>query len=310
MNTTPWLYVWGEALIDRFPEKDVVGGAPLNVARHLGALNLSPMLCTSVGNDALATIVDNELKRFGVDTRHINTVNDKPTGTVTVGMNSQGHHTFNIEPDQAYDYIQLQEPRTPTERPVFFYYGSLAQRQHHNLIKLQHAFNSQPCIRFFDLNWRQGHVDQQTVITLWSQANIVKINDDELFMLVDWWKLDEWMPTTALPEQGSTLACIESLCRHTQIDQVHVTYGAQGAAVFNRNGECITSVEAPKLERLVDTVGAGDAYSAVVMAGTAMGVSLNTTVKAAVEFASTVCTFRGAAPESLSVYETLQKQLG
>jgi fructokinase len=43
--------LFGEILIDRFPEQEVLGGAPFNVTRHLQAFGCTPVLISRVGRD-------------------------------------------------------------------------------------------------------------------------------------------------------------------------------------------------------------------------------------------------------------------
>jgi fructokinase len=45
------LAVFGEALVDQFPDRVVMGGAPFNVARHLAGLGFSPLMITRIGAD-------------------------------------------------------------------------------------------------------------------------------------------------------------------------------------------------------------------------------------------------------------------
>jgi fructokinase len=47
------IVIWGEVLWDRFPDGDQLGGAPANVAWHLGQAGGWARLVTRVGDDEL-----------------------------------------------------------------------------------------------------------------------------------------------------------------------------------------------------------------------------------------------------------------
>ena len=303
------LHVWGEALVDCFPDRRVVGGAPLNVARHLGALGLKPCLHSVLGQDDLAQVITDELQRFAVDTRYLGSTKEYPTGQVTVHMDTNHGHRFEIEKNQAYDHIPAFNVNTDDSAQPIIYYGSLAQRSESNFDNLLQSLQSGNAIRFFDINWREGHVDPERIHLLWNQSHIVKVNEDELAMIGGWWAKEHSSGLKNLPEAGQHSRLIECLCAVTSIQSVHVTFGAAGAAVFNAKGICIAVTAATPPSTLVDTVGAGDAYAAIIVAALALKLPLGVALTAAVGFASSICGLRGAAPESLAFYAPLKHQL-
>jgi fructokinase len=96
--------VLGEALIDRFPGGDVIGGAPFNVARNLALLGAAPLMITRIGTDALGDSIVADFERFAMDTRGLQRDPAHATGTVAVHMQGT-HHTFEIGADSAWDHL-------------------------------------------------------------------------------------------------------------------------------------------------------------------------------------------------------------
>src|SRR6187431_2540546 len=98
--------IFGEVLADIFPDKTVLGGAPFNVARHLQAFGLRPVLISRVGQDALHDKLLQEMHRLEMDLSGLQTDATYPTGHVKVLLTEDGNHQFDILQDQAYDHIQ------------------------------------------------------------------------------------------------------------------------------------------------------------------------------------------------------------
>src|SRR5690348_15362229 len=101
----PRVLLFGELPIDRFPEGDVFGGAPFNVARHLAAFGCEPTLVTRIGLDEAGARALQVLENCGLVTHGIQLDSTYPTGTVAVRFAAGGIHRFDILPNQAYDHI-------------------------------------------------------------------------------------------------------------------------------------------------------------------------------------------------------------
>ena len=72
------------------------------------------------------------------------------------------------------------------------------------------------------------------------------------------------------------------------------TMGSSGSILINRKESSF--IDAPKV-KVVDTVGAGDSFTAILIAGILNGVCLKDTHKAATNVAAYVCTQNGATPK-------------
>ena len=125
----PRVAVIGEALIDRFPDADVIGGAPFNVARNLALLGAAPVMITRIGADALGDTIAADFARLQMDTCGLQRDPAHATGTVAIHM-SGTQHTFEIDADAAWDHLDANEAAQVirASAPAVVYFGTLAQR--------------------------------------------------------------------------------------------------------------------------------------------------------------------------------------
>jgi len=63
--------VFGEALFDCFGERELPGGAPLNVAWHLQALGWNPLLVSRIGADDQGQRITKRMQDWGMNTTGI-----------------------------------------------------------------------------------------------------------------------------------------------------------------------------------------------------------------------------------------------
>jgi len=305
--------IFGEALVDVFHEGDVAGGAPFNVARHLAALGLQPLFITRLGDDARGRMLQAELARFGMDLAGVQIDAVRPTGEVRVDESAPGVHTFTILPDKAWDHMSGSDAvaalASCAAPPGLLYYGTLAQRHADSRMAIQALQAALPGRGWCDLNWRAGHVDPATALAIMHSARAVKVNETELHMVLGWLGLRD-PSLDRRPAAGLRSDAVARLCAGGAVEQVVVTYGADGYAAFGRDGVCLAAGPAEPVTRMVDTVGSGDAFTAVVIAGELCGWPLTTTLERANRFAAALCAVRGAAPEQLSFYESWKSDWG
>ena len=288
-NSPPFsIAIFGEVLADIFPNATVLGGAPCNVARHLRAFQQHPLLISRVGNDALKEALFSELIKRDINPSGIQLDPVYPTGQVTVQMESGTHH-FEIKPDQAYDHIH---PHTLATQPDIAYFGTLAQRSNESSLALDVFLNDAKCPRFLDVNLRSPWYNKNTIQHALSRAEIVKTNEEELKIICDLFE-----PACSNDKDRALF-----LLKKFNLQHLFVTCGEHGAWVLSDNGEERKAEGQALNAALIDTVGAGDAFSAVCMVGFLHGWSIQTMLARANTFASTLCTIQGAAPDSSDFY--------
>ncbi len=287
--------LFGEVLADRFPDRSVLGGAPFNVARHLQAFGLRPVLITRTGNDALRDELLTSMERFGMDTLGVQCDPVHPTGQVVVHM-EQGGHRFEISPNQAYDFIHAAVARMValSIQPDLIYFGTLAQRHKVSRRALNTLLQSVDAPHFLDINLREPWFDLQTIRRSMLCADLVKVNDEELAYLARQLKLPG----------DSARAQAGALIERFSLEKIVVTCGAEGAWQLTADG-AETRAEGGVLPgSIVDTVGAGDGFASVYILGTLLGWPASLTLSRANRFAAAICGIRGAIPDDAGFYET------
>ena len=297
-NTHHDMLVFGEALVDDFITEQVVGGAPFNVARNLAAFGLAPRMITRIGVDKAGALVSAEFDRFGLSRDCLQVDDTEATGRVVVER-TDGDHRFIILPNQAYDHI-APLPDSVAQGATTIYFGTLAQRTHGSRAALQQLLRASRAERYLDLNVRVGQVTERCVYESLREADIVKVNEEELQDLFGWYTHTRH-DTADMNHPGLRSACA-SLLRTFSLTMMIVTLGARGAVLFQSDGPTIVSAPSAPPVKLVDTVGAGDAFSAVFLLGRSRGWPLATTLARANEFAGAVCTITGAVPADLAFY--------
>ncbi|MDO9106189.1 MAG: carbohydrate kinase [Methylovulum sp.] len=276
----------GEVLFDQFPDgKRILGGAPFNVAWHLQAFGQQPCFISRVGDDAQGAGIRAAMQAWGMDTGHLQTDTEHPTGTVNVAINN-GEPSYDILDQQAYDFIaagQFME-----QRYSIIYHGTLALRHRQSSCALSALKNRHTGKVFVDVNLRAPwwHID--TVGQWLSNADWLKLNDDELLQLA--------------PPHNNLKASMCWLLEHYQPEALVVTCGSQGALALTGSGEFTETAPAEGLA-VTDTVGAGDAFAAVLLLGIQQGWSLRLTMDRAQEFASALVTQQGATVHDMRFYQ-------
>ena len=282
----PHPVLFGEVLFDCFPDgSTVLGGAPLNVARHLHAFGFTPLLLSAVGVDLLGEQLLARLEALGLETRGIGVDPHHPTGTVAVAL-AAGEPAFTIRPEVAWDFIASD----PVELPAvagLLYHGSLALRRVAARTAFEQLRRRLGAPVFLDVNLRAPWWSRNEVRALIAGARWIKLNRDEL---------------AALADAGDEAAAVGELRDLGDVELVVVTRGAAGAAAYPRAGRALTVAPDPAGVRVVDTVGAGDAFASVLICGLLRGWPLATTLERAQAFASRIVGVRGALPDDPTLH--------
>jgi fructokinase len=285
----------GEVLFDDFQDRSrVLGGAPFNVAWHLQAFGLEPVVVTRIGDDELGAKIVAAMDDWGMDRRAVQVDPSAPTGRVEVDLDGDGP-AFDILPDQAYDRLDSAAAVTAVRSvpTAVLYHGSLLARSEAGRRALHELGAAVAAPVFMDVNLRDPWWDAATVLSLLDHAQWAKLNDDELDRLAD--------PPDDPAMAGDAEATAERFARRHDLGQLVITCGARGAMVFT-DGRLIAG-RPPESIEVVDTVGAGDAFSAVWIAGALGGWATGATVARALDFAAMVCGHRGATTDERRLYD-------
>jgi len=286
-HSTQQIALFGEVLMDQFPDgQQVLGGAPFNVAWHLQAFGQHPCFISRIGNDAVGESIRQTMVDWGMSVESLQTDPDYPTGTVKVTINKD-EPDYEILANQAYDFIAAQQ-LNPANLYSVIYHGTLALRnrvseQALNDLKARHTGKV-----FVDVNLRAPWWHKESVDHWVSKADWVKLNHDELMQL--------------LPPQSTLQDAMRLFLAQHDLDVLIVTCGSSGAMALDNAGEFFEVSPAGNLS-IADSVGAGDAFSAVLLLGMRQGWSLSATMERAQAFASALVTRRGATVQDSGFYQ-------
>ncbi len=285
-NAAPVL-VFGEVLFDCFPDgRRVLGGAPFNVAWGLKGFGQEPLFVSAVGADAAGRSVGEKMAAWGLRTDGLQSVPGQATGEVRVEFTAGEPH-YDICMPRAWDFTGDDGWRATT----LLYHGLLALRSEASRRTFAAIQARSKAIRFFDINLRPPY-DSPGLLRKWMQgADWLKLNLDELAAVSG---------VQAVPFAESA-AAVDRLRAEHGIRNVLLTAGADGLSIRGEYGDAICA-PAPPIGRRVDTVGAGDAISAVAIAGILRGVSAREIVNTAGRFAARVCGMQGAITEKKEFY--------
>ena len=302
--------VMGEALVDLFDSGPVAGGAPFNVARSLAALHVPVTCITRIGDgDPWADVVLRSAQDFGLSTQGFQRDALHPTGTVQV-VQKGAAHTFRIAEDVAWDYLdgaQAQSVVQVTQPHRFVYFGTLAQRHMVSKNAIRDTIRATDAVCYLDLNLRDGPDNRRLAEESLALADWVKVNDEELFQLVAW----QGGAAMHAERWGSPAlkAGVARLMDYFQLQRLVVTRGPQGYASFNSQGICDAEGAGLVVPTLVDTVGAGDGFSAMLLACQLAGRTLPWSLHLANEYAAAVCGHRGPVLHDLPTHAAWRKRL-
>lgn len=313
----------GEVVWDIFadrPDREVLGGAPINVAYHLAALGLPVRVVTRVGSDPLGDATLARLAELGLPLAGVQRDEQLPTGRVLVSFGPGGEPAYeivapaawdNIDPEQALAAAvgggrdgalpdpafplsghpdtgkaagapgagrmfvdherQPEQARSADRSPAFaLVFGTLAQRAPRSRQAIRRLAGAASCC-YYDVNLRPPFTTRELVLESLAMADLVKVNGEELVQLGGWLDLPAAVRAGAGPPSGAGPPYVDpareqvaaAIRERYRLAALVVTEGAAGAwaqtaeGTWQGVGEPVT---------VADTVGAGDAFFAALIA--------------------------------------------
>lgn len=276
----------GEVLWDLLPDGKKIGGAPANFAYHVSQCGWQSKVVSAVGNDKLG---DEIIANF--QKKSLNVLIEKvayPTGTVQIKLNADGIPCYDIKENVAWDNIpfadRLQQLALNTCVACF---GSLAQRSTVSRETINAFLDAMPegpnQYKIFDINLRQEFYTEKIICDSLQRCNVLKINDEELDVIGRMF---------GYGEMDQSEAC-RTLLRAYRLEMLILTCGIHGSYVFTPQD--LSFLETPRVE-VVDTVGAGDSFTAAFISSVLHGKTVKEAHRRAVDVSAYVCTQNGAMP--------------
>ena len=308
--TAPTLAI-GELLWDLIPSGARLGGASTNFAVLTARLGDYAALISCIGDDSLGHQAADRLTGLAstsgtqahLDLSGIQISRTLPTGTVGVSFDPDGRPHYEIHNPVAWDAILVSEPLLEmAASATVICFGTLAQRQdisRHSIRILIEAAGPQ-CVRVCDLNLRAPFTSSEVIRWCISHADVLKISDEELPEVAR--LLGEPSIATGFPVTGNddTLTAAATKCAKAilafapQCRLVSLPLGPHGSLLADRSG---TFRHRGFVVQVVDTVGAGDAFTAGLVHAYIRGASLAQISEVSNLCGSHVASQSGATPE-------------
>ena len=275
----------GEALWDMLPSGKQMGGAPANFVYHVSQFGLRGVAVSALGQDALGDELMGCFEKVGLPVEMPRV--EYPTGTVQVSVDAAGVPSYEIMTGSAWDNI----PFTPeiedlARRATVVCFGSLAQRSPVSRETICRFLDLLPedSLKVFDINLRQSFYSKEVLADSLNRCDILKINDEELEIVKRMFGLKD------LSEEA---ACRSLMDAH-RFGMVILTCGTAGSRVYTP--DTVSVMDTPKVA-VVDTVGAGDAFTGAFVAALLKDSPVRQAHELAVAVSAYVCTCAGAMPE-------------
>ena len=298
MPSTYKVAVIGEVLWDIFPDQQRLGGAPANFAGHVNGLAgeaVDVTLISAIGDDPLGEQTLNQLRQNSLKTDAVQT-SSHPTGKVIVTLDN-GSPEYEIAHPVAWDDIRW----TPSaagaaENADAVCFGTLAQRSPVSRETIQKfiAATGPSCLRMLDINIRPTMEDKNVYRQSLELANMLKLSDEELATLAEQFELE-----------GDDVSQLKQLANRFDLQLIAFTRGGDGATLIR--GDEVNHCDGVPTT-VVDTVGAGDSFTATLVWELLQKHDLATANENACRVAAFVCSQNGATPTiPQSVYPGSEK---
>ena len=274
----------GELLWDMLPTGKKAGGAPINFVYHASRLGAEGYAISAIGDDMLGKEIIEELDRYHI--QHLIEKVPYPTGTVKVGLTEEGIPSYTISERVAWDHIIATSNAVDlAEQADAICFGTLAQRsaQSRETIQAISSFAPEDAYRLFDINLRQHYYSKELIEESFYLANVLKANDREFAVLKELFGLT-----------GSEKEAARWFIEKYNLRMFVLTAGASHSTIYTR--EEISTLPTQQVQ-VVDTIGAGDAFSAALVIALLKGKSLEEAHQEAVKCAAFVCSKAGAWPD-------------
>jgi len=281
MKQKPVIIGIGEILWDLLPTGKKAGGAPINFAFHAAISGAESYAISAIGNDAEGDELLRELNKYNI--KYIIEKVDHPTGTVRVELKN-GIPTYTITEEVAWDYIPLTvEMKNLAARCDAICFGTLAQRSEvsRNTIRTLISLTPPNSYRILDINIRQQYYTKETIFTSLHLCNICKMNDEEMQLIKSLFDKEG---------EDDDRVC-KWLMENFSLKMMILTAGDRESTVYTPTE--VSRIETPRVT-VVDTVGAGDAFTGTLIASLLEGKTVAQAHSDAVQRAAFVCTREGA----------------
>ena len=297
MHHTP-VCIFGEVLLDCFADgRQVIGGAPFNVAWHLSAFGETPRLLSALGEDPEGQRIRDAMADWGMDLSGLQSDPDHPTGLVRV-HDEAGEPSREVPPECAFDHIRRVrgDPHC-----ALLYHGTLALRGARSAATLNALRAQGPDLIFLDCKLHAPWWSTARLAPLLRGAHWVKVDRAAFGLIAD--------GADGAADDRDLAARAAAFRAEHGLTGLIIDLGAAGTLA-------VTATEAPlRIGPVAGAVpmvpaGAEDAFTAVVLLGLRHQWPLPDTLERARQFASCIGACEGSTVLDPGRYEPFIDQWG
>ena len=279
---------FGDMLWDLFPEGPRFGGAPGNYACHAARLGGEVYMVSGVGAGERGTAALEVLKGQGVKDDLVQRLENYPTGIVTVEVDEGGKPTFEIGEDAAWDHWEwnpaIEEKVRQADAVCYGTLGQRGQSPRAGIRKAMGVAKDEGIMRVHDVNLRPPFFDDAVIRDSLALCSVYKLSDDEL---------ERVCQACGIPLSGDPVDSLRAILEKYSLEVLVMTKGAEGAVLLTGD----STFEQPGVKAdIVDTVGAGDSFTAALTLGLLRKDPFPQILRDACEIAAQVCSHAGAVP--------------
>lgn len=273
-----------------------LGGSPANVAMNCKRLGLSSILVSTVGNDGFGEYIFKRLEEIGINTSNVKTLENKSTSVIFV---SKSNGTPDFIPYRNAD-CDISENQITTEilsQTNIFHTTCFALSKNPaqtTILKKAEEAYKKGCKLSIDINYAKELWDTKEealqVIKKYCQFNpLIKISEDDMLRLFE----------TALPHQE-----IFDFFHKLGVETVCLTLGSKGVKL-SQKGKKLIELPAIKIEKVMDTTGAGDAFWSGFLFAYINEKSIEACLKIALKLAALKLQNVGRLPNNINILSKL-----
>ena len=274
----------GEVVFDCFEHIQKQGGAPCNVAMHLGQLGFESYAVIAVGNDILGKEALETIHSYG--TKTIDPIVLYETSTVQITL-TNGIPQYTIKENVAWDHLELTDNMKQIAQELdMICYGTVAQRSETTRSSIMQFLKlmKPTSHRVFDVNIRQHYYNDKIILDTLQLSTIIKMSDEEI----------EIIAQACGIKDTNHFEIIKQMYERFSLKYILYTLGDKGSYVYD--GISFHFCSATPVT-VVNTVGAGDCFTAIFMGCLLKNKPLEECHRLASECAAYVCTQDGAIPQ-------------
>jgi fructokinase len=265
----------GEILWDIFPDKKILGGAPANFVFHARQFGSDATLFTALGNDQQGIELEENAVKAGIIMQ--SSIVSHPTGIADIFLNNEQVPTYKLNENCAWDHIPLTNKlKKFAKKADLIVFGTIAQRNIESRNTIQEALKLSKSSSkiLFDINLRLDFYSKEIIEESLNAANYLKLNDEEESVLQNLFNKN-----------------IKQIISDFNLELAILTLGPKGSKIITSNS--MSECPAAKC-KIVDTVGAGDSFTAFFIINYLKGMSISESQKKASKVAAYVCAHNGA----------------